>query len=172
MAFFPLGQALTFEALSSDPYPLFRRLQAEEPVTWAPQLGMWLATRCDDVVAILDDPETYTVCSPHSMLADTFGPMMLSEDGTAQQRLRRPFVPLFQPRSLRPTSATFVEQTANKLIDAFAGAGEADLVKRFADPLALLAVTSALGVPVADLRRLRRSCASRTSAPGGGRSGW
>lgn len=154
-ASFPLGLTLTFEALSESPYPLFRRLQAEEPVTWAPQLGMWLATRRDDVVAILDDPETYTVRSPHSLLADTFGPMMLGEDGPAQQRLRRPFVPLFQPRSLRPASAAFIERTANQLIDAIANAGEADLVKSFADPLALLAVTSALGVPVADLRRLR-----------------
>lgn len=152
---FPLGQALTFEALSKNPYPIFRRLQAEEPVTWAQQLGMWLAARREDVVAILDDPETYTVRSPHSLLADTFGPMMLAEDGPEQQRLRRPFVPLFQPRALRPASAAFVERTANALIDAFAGAGEADLVKAFADPLALLAVTSALGVPVADLRRLR-----------------
>jgi hypothetical protein len=36
---------------------------------------MWLATRRDDVVAVLDDPETYTVRSPHSLVADTIGPM-------------------------------------------------------------------------------------------------
>ena len=41
---FPLGARITVEALADDPYPLFHELRAAEPVTWVPELGMWMLT--------------------------------------------------------------------------------------------------------------------------------
>src|ERR1044072_6711024 len=36
-----------------NPYPLYSRLRAEEPVCWCEALGCWLLTRYDDVVFAL-----------------------------------------------------------------------------------------------------------------------
>ena len=39
----------------ADPYPTYRRLQAEDPVHHSP-LGFWVFTRYADVIAMLRDP--------------------------------------------------------------------------------------------------------------------
>jgi cytochrome P450 len=162
----PLGAAVTLETLSRDPYPTLHALRAHEPVAWIPDVGMWFVTRRDDTLAILADDETFTVVSPHSLLEDTFGPMMLSRDGAEHQRLRRPFAPFYQPRALRSAVAAQVEATASQLIAAFAHAGEADLVASFADPLALHVVSASLGVQVRDYRQLRAWYADFAAALG------
>lgn len=40
----------------ADPYPVFHRLQAEDPVHWSERLGGWVLTRYVDVKATLNDP--------------------------------------------------------------------------------------------------------------------
>src|SRR5947209_4161782 len=39
-----------------NPYPVYRRLQLEDPVHWDPGLRAWIVTRYADVVAGLRDP--------------------------------------------------------------------------------------------------------------------
>ena len=77
---FPLGSRVTIDALAGDPYPPFHELRAAEPVTWAPELGMWLPTRRDDVVRVLADWERFTTDSPASTIRDIFGSHMLTTD--------------------------------------------------------------------------------------------
>jgi hypothetical protein len=36
---FPIGATVTLDQLADDPYPIFHRLRATEPVTWAPAIG-------------------------------------------------------------------------------------------------------------------------------------
>jgi cytochrome P450 len=91
--------AVTLDKLSRNPYPIYERLQREEPVSWIESLGMWFVTRRKQVLNVLLDEETYTVHSPSSPLEDTFGPMMLSRDGAEHTRLCAPFEPPFQSRA-------------------------------------------------------------------------
>ncbi|MXW16909.1 MAG: hypothetical protein F4123_10340 [Gemmatimonadetes bacterium] len=93
---FPLGSQVTIEALAGDPYPLFHELRAPEPVTWAPELGMWLLTRRDDVVRILADWERFTTDSPASTIRDVFGSHMVTTDGDAQISYTRHFIGPFR----------------------------------------------------------------------------
>jgi cytochrome P450 len=39
-----------------DPYPVYRRLQTEDPVHWHEPFGSWVVTRYDDVVAAFLEP--------------------------------------------------------------------------------------------------------------------
>jgi hypothetical protein len=64
---FPLGSKLTLDSLSIDPYPHYRLLLDREPVTWVPEVNLWYVLRRDDVVAVLDNAEAFTVQSPHSL---------------------------------------------------------------------------------------------------------
>ena len=77
---------VSLAALAEDPYPILRKLQQEEPVSWIEELHLWLVTRRADVVDILRDPVTFTVASSESLLEDNLGTTMLSTDGEAQQR--------------------------------------------------------------------------------------
>ena len=40
-----------------DPFPVYRRLRAEDPVHWSPRLKSWVLTRYDDVRQVLLDRE-------------------------------------------------------------------------------------------------------------------
>jgi cytochrome P450 len=144
---FPAGSAVTLDGLSRNPYPIYARLQREEPVSWIESLGMWFVTRRKQVLNILLDEETFTVHSPSSLLEDTFGPMMLSRDGVEHTRLRAPFEPPFHPRALQTSCAPFIRGAAHSLIDHFSTDGHADLVTAFSDPLALATVTRVLNLP-------------------------
>ena len=93
---FPLGSRVTIDALADDPYPLFHELRTAEPVTWAPELGMWLLTRRDDVLGVLADWERFTTDSPASTIRDIFGSHMLTTDGDAQIRYKRRFIGPFR----------------------------------------------------------------------------
>jgi cytochrome P450 len=142
-------------ALSADPYPFFARLQAEEPVSWIDEIDMWVVTGRDDVLNVLADYETFTVVSPRSVLRRILGYNMLTTDGDEQRRLRRPFQNPFAAKTVRQTMTATVEAHAQRMIEAFADAGNADLIARFADPLALVTVCAALGLPIDDFPTMR-----------------
>jgi hypothetical protein len=38
-------ETITVEDLDSDPYPIYARLRAEQPVAWVPAVNCWLVTR-------------------------------------------------------------------------------------------------------------------------------
>ena len=152
---FPIGAKLTLDTLSVDPYPHYRLLLDREPVTWVPEVNLWYVTRRDDVVAVLDNMDAFTVQSPHSLLDDTFGTMMLSTEGDPHLRMRSPFAGAYVPKVVRASSSAFIEQKANELIDRFFADKETDLVRSFSDPMAFYAVTASLGVPIVDFTQLR-----------------
>src|SRR5260370_21573569 len=43
-------------ATRRDPFPLFRRLRADDPVHWSAPLNAWVLTRYDDVRAAMFEP--------------------------------------------------------------------------------------------------------------------
>ena len=153
--FFPLGATIRMADLSANPYDLFAALHRDEPVTWVDDVKMWYITRRADVLTVLGDSETFTVEHPGSLLKEILGTNMLTTDGAAQQRLRKPFIPAFAPRRNRERSTVSGTRFANELIDAVLAKGSADLKAMFADPLALLMVADALGLPVADWEEFR-----------------
>lgn len=152
---FPIGASVRMADLSADPYETFRDLQESEPVSWIEEIGMWYLTRREDVLAVLADTDTFTVQHPGSVLESVLGTNMLTTDGEAQYRLRRPFIAAFAPRAVRAAAGEYIERLAHALIDSFIQAGAADLKLAFADRLALLSVTAVLGLPIRDYDEFR-----------------
>ncbi len=148
---FPLGAAVTFEALADDPYPIFHELRQAEPVTWAPRLGMWLLTRRDDIVRVLSDWERFTTDSPRSTIRDIFGSHMLTTDGDEQIRYKRRFIGPFRRGKLEENLLGTVQGVLDQLMAELAGAaGSADLRSRVARPLSVRSICRVLGLPEGD----------------------
>ena len=152
---FPLGDHLRLAQLARDPYPHYRQLQAREPVSWVGETQQWYVTRREDILTVLYDTETYTVASPHSLLRETIGEMMLSLDGEAHRCQRAPFAEAYQPRRLRRLHADAIAELVASLIHQFAARGEGELMSEFCDPLAIISVTQVLGLPLANLDQFR-----------------
>jgi cytochrome P450 len=115
-------------------------------VSWVPSLEGWLVTRHDLVLAAMRDARTFTVDDPQFSTAQVVGPSMLSLDGDEHDRHRAPFVGPFRAGEVAGRFAQTTEDEANRLIGALAPAGEAELRRAFAGPMAASIVTRALGL--------------------------
>ena len=145
-AAFPIGAAVTLAQLEADPHPVLARLREHEPVSWLPALDGWLVTRRDLAMAVMRDPETFTVEDPRFSTGQVVGPSMLTLEGAAHKRHRDPFARPFRLDAVRERFSAPVAEETDLLIDALAPAGSADLRREFAGPLATAAVTHALGL--------------------------
>jgi cytochrome P450 len=143
---FPIGATVTLEQLEHDPHPVLARLRQSEPVSWLPALHGWLVTRHDLATTVMRDASTFTVEDPRFSTAQVVGPSMLSLDGEDHVRHRAPFAPRFRPTAVRERFAKPAATEANRLIDAFADKGGAELRRKFAGPLAASIMARALGL--------------------------
>ena len=147
---FPLGAAVTMRDLDTDLHPVLRRLRASEPVSWLPVLGGWLVTRRDLVLRVLRDSRTYTVDDPRFSTARVIGPSMLSLDGAEHKRHRDPFAEAFRTGAAAARLEEVAEAEAARLVAGFAAAGEAELRRSLAGPLAVAVVADVLGLGQTD----------------------
>jgi cytochrome P450 len=145
-AAFPLGAAVTIAELEAEPHPVLARLREREPVSWLPALDGWLVTRRDLALEVMRDHVTYTVDDPRFSTAQVVGPSMLSLDGAAHATHRDPFARAFRLQAVRERFTGLVTEETNRLLDAVAPAGRADLRRSLAGPLAVAAMVAALGL--------------------------
>jgi cytochrome P450 len=143
----------------ADPYPMYQRLRAEDPVHHSP-LGFWVLTRYDDVVAALRDPRLAKeaiasfVAARFGAPIPAMGQSMLDRDPPDHTRLRGLVSKAFTPRvveGLRP----HIQQIVDGLLDRAEDAGAMDLIEEFAYPLPVMIICRMLGVPVADQERFK-----------------
>jgi cytochrome P450 len=145
-----LGAAVTIESLDDDPHPLLARLRADEPVSRIPALGGWYVTRRDLALAVVRDPDTYTVDDPRFSTAQVVGRSMLSTDGAEHGRHRAPFARPFRPDAVRTRFHAFVDEEVDRLIGRIEPDGRAELRRTLAGPLAVSSMVHALGLAEAD----------------------
>jgi cytochrome P450 len=143
---YPLGAAVTLAELRDDPHPALARLRAAEPASWVPVLNGWLVTRRDLALAIMRDSTAFTVDDPRFSTARIVGPSMLSLDGPEHDRHRRPFAAPFSQAAVHEQLEAFVTGEAERLVSVMRPAGQGDLSRSLAAPLAVAVVARALGL--------------------------
>jgi cytochrome P450 len=148
---FPIGAAAGLSELETDPHALLARLREHEPVSWLPVLDGWLVTRRDLALAVMRDPETFTVDDPRFSTGQVVGSSMLTLDGDEHRRHRDPFARPFRLDAVRARFTESVARETERLIDAIAPAGRAELRSTVTGPLAVAVVTEALGFDDADV---------------------
>jgi cytochrome P450 len=148
------SQRVSPDELDRDPHPALARLRERTPVCWVPELDAWLVTGYSPAVAVLRDPDTFTVDDPRFTTARVTGPSMLSLDGDSHARHRGPFAHGFGPARLSEHLAGYVRAEAIRLAEAVRTAGPAagrvagrtELRGQFAGPLAAGVMAEALGL--------------------------
>jgi cytochrome P450 len=147
---FPIGASVTLAELEENPHPVLARLREREPVSWLPALEAWLVTRRDLVLEAMRDAETFTVDDPRFSTGQVVGTSMLTLDGREHARHRDPFARDFRLDAVRDGFTTLVEEETDRLIDAFADAGYAELRRALAGPLSVASTAFALGLDRTD----------------------
>ncbi|MFI9011483.1 cytochrome P450 [Actinosynnema sp. NPDC053489] len=146
------------------PYDLFARLREEAPVFFHPHGtsrddGFWVFTKHADIAAAAADTAfsaqggggregggTHLEDLPTGMLT---GVLLFMMDDPRHELIKRVLTPFVTGRSIAALEPTLRGRT-RELLDGAVAAGEVDVVPAVAEPLALHAITSLLGVPPDD----------------------
>ena len=145
----PTADWVTLEDLEHDPHPTLARLRTIGPVVWVPVLSGWVVTTRDENLAAMRDDAGLTVDDPRFTTGQITGPSMLSTDGPEHARHRAPFARPFRLDAIRERFTAAAVQEVERLIDAFAADGEAELRTQLAGPLAARMMILALGLDIA-----------------------
>jgi cytochrome P450 len=138
-----------------DPYPVYRRLREQHPVSLTPD-GVWRLTRYEDCLRMIRfagagmrrTDGTLPGQTPEEA-AEERGQFMLLTDPPKHTRLRKLVSKAFTPRAIaawRPR----IESITNELLDAVEARGEMDLISELALPVPATLICEMLGVPVDD----------------------
>jgi cytochrome P450 len=146
----------------ANPYPLYHRLRAHDPIYWDEEMHAWVLTRHRDVVAVLRDARfsasrgrldpSWLPLEQRPLLEPSLRAVfrqMLFLDPPDHTRIRSLVAHAFTPRmveGLRPR----IEALVNELLDAVQEQGHMDFIEAFAYPLPAIVIAEMLGVPPED----------------------
>ncbi|MFC4852947.1 cytochrome P450 [Actinophytocola glycyrrhizae] len=148
---------VTIAELETDPYPVYLRLRAEEPVAWVPDARQWLVTRWQDVHTVLTDVERFTTDQPGSPMLDLCGgtPLLMRE-GESHQDVREAFQHDFDPHRVNDFVDTIARPVAHRVAAEVLPSGGADLAADYFEPVAVAAMCALLGLDPDGADTMRR----------------
>jgi cytochrome P450 len=130
----------------ADPYPALARMRREAPIAFVPQLGSTLFTRRDDIFVSEKRIDVFSSDQPAGLMTRLMGHNMMRKDGDAHMAERSIFFPAVSPRAVRAHWRAEFQAHADRILDAIAGAGRAELVEAFALPLSGECLKSVTGL--------------------------
>ena len=157
------------------PYHAYRKLRDEAPVWRDPLTGFYVITRFEDLHQVLLDTERFvsSMRGGQSGGRNRIDPQraervlklyedkgwvpaqtLAARDDPNHRQMRFIFNEAFRPRKINEMDP-FVRETAARLIDAFIDDGRCDWVKQFAVPLPLIIIGRQMGVPEADIWKIK-----------------
>lgn len=132
--------------LREDPYPTYARLRATAPVAWVPSLDRYLVTSYDAATHVERHPEIFSSREERSLMVRAIGHTLLRKDGADHRRERAAAESVVRPATVRDVWLPLFQRNCDELIDAFEADGTADLLHRFAAPLAARNLGTLLGL--------------------------
>jgi cytochrome P450 len=153
-----------------DPHVFYQEAR-ERPVEFSPSIGAYMVTRYADLVAVLDDPQTFSSRAALPMIYDNppevtdmlrvggvpETTMVVNEDEPDHIRFRRVFDAGFTGARVR-AMVPLMRERAAALIDGFSGASSgnrADLVAGYAVPFVQAVISAVIGFPPEDTARIQ-----------------
>lgn len=158
-------------ATNADPFPIFRRLRAEDPVHWSEPMKAWVVTRYEDVKTIAMNNADISANrlapffaavpqrqSAYVHLMTYLGNWMVFRDPPDHTRLRRLFTKAFTTRTidmLRPSIVGVIDLLFDEMAEKQRKAEPIDWIADFSYALPATVIMDLLGVPRGDLKRVK-----------------
>jgi len=141
-----------------DPYSVYKRLRDEQPALPINTLMgiVYMITRYDDVEAVLKDGKRFSSRANARGIGIVMGRTILEMEGKEHVRFRNIISPFFGPRAMKAETGELVSSVVHRLIDDFAGAGQADLVQQFTFTFPMEVMANIIGIPVDDYHAFHR----------------
>ncbi|MFV0382689.1 cytochrome P450 [Paracoccus sp. (in: a-proteobacteria)] len=160
------------KAFWDDPYPDLRRMRAECPVAFVPQLGAILLTRRDDIYENEKKIEIFSSDQPDGLMTRLMGQNMMRKDGDPHVTERRAILPTVSPKSVKLVWRQQFHQQTTAILDEIAPKGRADMVGDLAMRIsaeALKAITGLTQITWQEMNRVSQGmmdgCANYAGDP-------
>jgi cytochrome P450 len=142
-------QAMTWPTL--EPFPWYRRMRDEAPVSYDAQRGSWNVFRFEDVKRVLSEYAAFSSnFSGGSGRSDQpLGSSIISTDPPRHRQLRSLVTQAFTPRAVQQL-APRIAGLVDELLAGVARRGRMDVIDDFAYPLPVIVVAELLGIPARD----------------------
>lgn len=161
------------KAFWADPYPDLKRMRAEAPIAFVPQLGATLITRRDDIFTQEKRVEVFSSDQPEGLMTVLMGQNMMRMDGADHAAERKAVFPTVSPKTVRDVWTDQFRVRTGEVLDRIAPMGACDLVKDFALPVsgeALKAITGLTNMSYQEMDRVSQGmidgCANYAGDPG------
>src|SRR5438270_2381478 len=134
------------QAFWRDPYPALAEMRREAPICFVPQLGSTLLTRRDDIFVSEKRIDVFSSDQPAGLMNRLMGHNMMRKDGDAHMAERAIYFPAVSPKAMRAHWRDAFQAHADRILDALAPKGRADLLREFALPLSGECLKSVTGL--------------------------
>lgn len=118
-----------------DPYPTLKRLRAEAPIAFVPELGATLFTRRDDIYVYEKMIDVFSSHQPDGLMNRLMGHNMMRKDGAAHQAERAAIFPSVSPKTVRMHWTEAFQAHADRILEEVGPSGSGDLFKEVALPI-------------------------------------
>jgi cytochrome P450 len=153
----PIDDAITFDQLTKDPYPIYKRLRAEAPVSKVAATGRTFITKAADTRAIKDNAELWSSDDPDTPMERAFqAQTLMRKDGAEHLAERMAMQPTFMPGNLKNVWGPLYETHAAAYLDRLPSGEVVDLYPALAGPLAARILAEMLGIPEASDADMQR----------------
>lgn len=177
-----IDSRLMSDEFLTDPYPTLNLMRDTEPVFWSEAWNAWLVSRYDDCLAGMRDYQAYSNVGRRQVVFDQLPPETRSRveplsrhfsggmgnvDPPEHSRLRRLVSKAFTP-SATASWGERVRRHVHELLAQTRIGDNFELIGQFAFPLTAMTISVLLGLPVADINRLKTWSDEFTSFMGTG----
>jgi hypothetical protein len=157
----------TLDEVRRDPFPLYARLQDEDPVHWSPAMRSWIVTRYDDVraVALTRDMSPNRLTPFYETLRDERREMLAEvmryltlwlvfRDPPEHTRLRKLLNGVFTPAAIAAMRPS-IERTVDEVLAAVDASRPVDLVREVAMLVPGYVILDMLAIPRAHFAMIK-----------------
>ena len=137
-------ESTTTDEYRLNPFPWYRQMRKNEPVTFHQEYESWSVFRYNDVQHVLTD---YSIFSSQYMgNQQPLAVSLLNTDPPRHRELRSLVTQAFTPRRIAQLEPRITE-IVNELLDRVAPTGKMDVVDDLAYPLPVIVIAEMLGIP-------------------------
>lgn len=167
----PVDRETTIDALTLDPYPIYRRMRSETPVVRVESVRRTLLTKAADTKYVKDTPALFSSDDPETPMKPAFrAHTLMRKDGKEHMAERMAMAKAYSPKVIDAHWAPLYRQIVSDYLDRLPREGMVDLYADLCAPAAARILAHILGVEEASDAEMIRW--SQALIDGAGNFGW
>ncbi|MBL3703544.1 cytochrome P450 [Sulfitobacter sp. BDSS02] len=167
----PVDTEITIEQLTLDPYSIFKRLRAENPVLKIKSINRTLLTRAEDTKYVKENPALFSSDDPSTPMERAFrAHTLMRKDAEEHLTERNAMAPTFAGKNIKGCWEPIYTKIAEDFVASLPRGETVDLFKHLAAPYAARCLKHLLGIEEASDADMERW--SQTLIDGAGNFGY